>query len=482
MLLILTASLVRLFVCTVRREDAPVKYLKPGQMWEAVLGSLELQVSRPSYTTWLKDTVGLSLDDNKMVVGAPSPFVAQWLEQRMSSLVEAALSQVAGAPTTVRFQVVTEPSAHTARQMLPQTSADRIPQTVNGRAASNEPRSIKLNPRYTLDSFVVGESNQLAYAAAMAVSSRPGSAYNPLFLYGGVGLGKTHLLHGIGHASAGMGLNYLYVSSEQFTNEFITSIQLKRTGEFREKYRSVDVLLMDDIQFLRGKEAIQEGFFHTFNDLHNSNRQIVIACDRPSSELVPLEDRLRSRFQWGLSADIRMPDIETRKAILEVKASSMGIGVPDEVLDLISEHCLSSIRELEGALNRVCAYADLTAQPLCLDLAYHSLGDLLTTKQKQRPSAEVVISRVCSFYNIETQALTSKRRDKKVTLARQVAIYLLREWVNMSLKDIGFLVGNRDHTTVRHAWAKILEAKGNDRSLKAQLASLYEDIGDYILE
>jgi chromosomal replication initiator protein len=482
MLLISIASPIRVLVCNVRREDAPVKYSNPIQIWEAALGSLELQVSRPSYATWLKGTVGLFFNDNKMVVGAPSSFVAQWLEQRMSSLVEATLSQVTGQPATIRFQVLTEPSLHTVNQMEPQALPAQLIRPANGRAASNEPRSIKLNPKYTLDSFVVGESNQLAHAAAVAVSSRPGIAYNPLFLYGGVGLGKTHLLHGIGHASAGKGLSCLYVSSEQFTNEFITAIQLKRTGEFREKYRSVDVLLMDDIQFMRGKEAIQEGFFHTFNDLHNSNRQIVIACDRPSSALAPLEDRLRSRFQWGLSADIRMPDIETRKAILEVKASSMGVGVPDKVLDLISEHFLSSIRDLEGALNRVCAYADLTDQPLGLDLAYQSLGDLLTTKQKKRPSAEVVISRVCVFYNVDAQALRSKRRDKKVTFARQVAVYLLRELTNMSLKDIGFLVGNRDHTTIRHAWAKIVEDKDSNSALKAQLGALYEDIEDSLSE
>ncbi|MDA0988113.1 MAG: chromosomal replication initiator protein DnaA [Chloroflexi bacterium] len=453
-----------------------MKRLNPSQMWEATLGSLELQVSRPSYATWLKDTVGLSFNDNRMVVGAPSPFVAQWLERRMSSLIEAALSQVAGLPTTVQFQVMTQMTSHTSPREEPQALAAQLPQSSNGHSSQNGgqngTRAFRLNPKYTLDSFVVGQSNQLAYAAAVAVSSRSGTAYNPLFLYGGVGLGKTHLLHGIGHASASRGLNYLYVSSEQFTNEFITSIQMKRTGEFREKYRSVDVLLMDDIQFMRGKEAIQEGFFHTFNDLHNSNRQIVIACDRPSSALVPLEDRLRSRFQWGLSADIQLPDLETRKAILEVKAAAMGVGVPDEVLDLISENFLSSIRDLEGALNRVCAYSDLTAQTLDLDLAYLSLGDLLTMKQKQVPPPETVISQVCSFYGVENQALVSKRRDKKVTSARQVAIYLLRECTQMSLKDIGSVVGNRDHTTVRHAWAKIFKEKITDKSLKAQLESI----------
>lgn len=441
-----------------------MKPLNPRQIWEAALGNLELQVSRPSYATWLKDTVGLTIEDNRMVVGVPSPFVAQWLERRMSSLIENTISQITNQTTGVEFRVVQRHSPG------PQSESVRSPQEQRSPHQGNPAEPAKLNPRYTLESFVVGESNQLAYAGALAVASKTGSAYNPLFLYGGVGLGKTHLLHGIGHASVNKGLRCLYVSSEQFTNEFISSIQMKKTNEFRDKYRSVDVLLIDDIQFLRGKEAIQESFFHTFNDLHNSNHQIVIACDRPSAELSPLEDRLRSRFQWGLSADIQMPDRETRRAILEVKASSIGVGVPDAVLDLISEHFLSSVRDLEGALNRVCAYADLTSQPLCLDLAYRSLGDLLTTKKSLVPTPELVIDQVSSFYNVDKRILISKRRDRKIALARQVAIYLLRELVQMPLKEIGSLMGNRDHTTIRHAWSKTLLDRGRDADLATQIA------------
>ena len=233
---------------------------------------------------------------------------------------------------------------------------------------------------------------------------------------------------------------------------------------------------MDDIQFMRGKEAIQEGFFHTFNDLHNANRQIVIACDRPSSALVPLEDRLKSRFQWGLSADIQMPDLETRIAILETKTNHIGVVVPRDVLTMIAHSFVSSIREMEGALNRVYAYADLTAQPFTLDLAYRSLGDLLITQQQQLPPADVVIAQVCAFYNIDSQALTSKRRDKKVTQARHVAIYLLRELAQATLKDIGLLMGNRDHTTIRYALTKVAEAKATDSSFKSQLNTINASI------
>lgn len=458
-----------------QEKRSALKPLTPGQIWEAALGSLELQVSRPSYATWLKDTVGLAAEDNQMVVGVPSPFVAQWLERRMSSLIETTISQITGQATGVEFRVVQRNSNPAPKPAALSSSQEQI----NPHQGNPAP-SAKLNPRYTLDSFVVGESNQLAYAGALAVASKSGSAYNPLFLYGGVGLGKTHLLHGIGHASISKGLRCLYVSSEQFTNEFISSIQMKRTSEFREKYRSVDVLLIDDIQFLRGKEAIQESFFHTFNDLHNSNHQIVIACDRPSAELSPLEDRLRSRFQWGLSADIQMPDRETRRAILEVKAGSIGVGVPDAVLDLISDHFLSSVRDLEGALNRVCAYADLTAQPLCVDLAYRSLGDLLTTKKSFPPTPDLVIDQVASFYNIDRRIIISKRRDRKIALARQVAIYLLRELIQMPLKEIGSLMGNRDHTTVRHAWSKTLLSRDNDSELRTQISIIRDGIEAFL--
>lgn len=454
------------------RIDGQDKGLSPRQIWDAALGSLQLQVSRPSYITWLKDTSGLSFDGSKMVVGVLSPFVAQWLERRLSSLIEATLSQVIGHTTVVSFDVITDPAPPGALPAGFQTSEGGATYSPKERTRSNESLNFRLNPKYTLDSFVVGESNQLAYAAAKAISSRPGGAYNPLFLYGGVGLGKTHLLHGIGHAYALQGLSYLYVSSEQFTNEFITSIQTRRTRDFREKYRSVDVLLMDDIQFMRGKEAIQEGFFHTFNDLHNANRQIVIACDRPSSALVPLEHRLKSRFQWGLAADIQKPDHETRMAIIRLKADALDLTVSTDVLDMISQTFRSSIRELEGALNRVSAYADLTSQPISLALAYKSLGDLLALEDHPTPTSDVILSEVCSFFQIDQQALASKRRDARITLARQVAIYLLREVSNATLKDIGLLLGGRDHSTIRHASFKIARKITVDADLESMILSI----------
>ena len=285
-------------------------------------------------------------------------------------------------------------------------------------------------------------------------------------------MGKTHLLHGIGNASASRGLSCLYVSSEQFTNDFITSLQTKRTREFREKYRSVDVLLMDDIQFLRGKETVQESFFHTFNDLHNSNRQIVLACDRPTSALSPIEDRIRSRLQWGLSADIQSPAQETRRAILELKAREIGVDVPPDVLNLLADRFTGSVRDMEGALNRVAAYADLTGIAIDLALATSALGELLDLPPAPAPSPEAILRIVCGYYKVDLRAVVSKRRDRKVTLARQVAIYLLREQAQLPLKSIGALVGNREHPSVRQAWTKICREREADPSLDADLHML----------
>ena len=433
------------------------------QAWEAALASLELQVSRPIFRTWLKDTVGLSLEGDRIVVGAPSTFVAEWLEKRMSSLIESSLAHVMGRRMEARFQILTEPSSQYTPK--PEPVQPLPPRTAAAATAGHAP----LNHRYTLASFVVGASNQLAYAAALAVSANPGEAYNPLFLYSGVGLGKTHLLHAIGHASTAKGLSCLYVSSEQFTNDFVTSIQTRKTREFREKYHSVDVLLMDDIQFMRGKEATQEGFFHAFNDLHNTNRQIVIASDRPSAALQPLEDRLRSRFDWGLSADIQSPDQETRLAIVQAKAGAHGVSIPPDVQELIAHNFPSNIRELEGALNRVCALSDFTGRPPSLGLAQEALGSVLYTESRAIPNPEEVLSAVCFFYGTSPDALQSKRRDKETVRARQVAIYLLREVSLKNLREIGNLLGNRDHATVRYSWMKMTEARDSDPDVRSDI-------------
>ena len=452
-----------------------MRFQNATQAWNAALSSLELQVSRPIFRTWLKDTVGLALEGDRIVVGAPSTFVAEWLEKRMSSLIESALAQVTGQRMEARFQVQTgeaAPSRDSAPQGPEQRPSPRGAPPVQARTSTPATGHSLLNRKYTLASFVVGASNQMAYAAAAAVCSNPGEAYNPLFLYAGVGLGKTHLLHAIGHEYAVNGLNCLYVSSDQFTNDFVTSIQSRKTREFRDKYHSVDVLLMDDIQFMRGREATQEGFFHAFNDLHNSNRQIVIASDRPSSALQPLEDRLRSRFDWGLAADIQSPDQETRLAILQAKAGTHGLSIPLEVQELIAENFPSNIRELEGALNRVCAFCDFTGRPATLDLAHEALGGVLTSEGSSIPTQEAVLAAVCSHYGTSVEALQSRRRDKQTSLARQVAIYLLREIAVKNLREIGTLLGHRDHATIRYAWTKVSGDKEINPQLRADIAAI----------
>ena len=444
--------------------------LSPSQIWTSALGSLEVQISQPSYNTWLKNTVGLSWDGKELVVGVPSIFVAEWLEQRMSSLLEKTVSHIAGASVKVSFTVGSNspPSPSSSRpqeEYLAATgSISNTGRTQHGGAG--------LNSKYTLDSFIVGESNQLAYAAAVAVSAKPGQTYNPLFLYSGVGLGKTHLLHAIGHTAIQKGSTCLYVTSEQFTNEFISSIQNRKTPEFREKYRSVDILLVDDIQFIRGKDAIQEGFFHTFNDLHMSNSQIVIASDRPPSELTLLEGRLQSRFEWGLTTVMGCPSVETRIAILQAKAGSLGLSMSPEVLAFMAENFSSSVRDLEGALNRLSAYTELTGKDICLTVAESALADLIKPDRVSIIPPTVVLSTLCSFYRVSAAALSSKRRDKVLARVRQIGMFLLREASQITLVEIGSILGHRDHTSVRYSISTIEKQLLTDPELTQEIADL----------
>ena len=444
--------------------------LSPSQIWTSALGSLQVQISQPSYNTWLKNTVGLSWDGKQMVVGAPSVFIAEWLEQRMSSLLEETLSSITGGPATISFTVGSD--SPSAVQTSGRSPASLEQNNRAGSAIRSQPAPLGLNAKYTLDSFVVGESNQLAYAAAVAVSTKPGKTYNPLFLYSGVGLGKTHLLHAIGHTATEKGLSCLYVTSEQFTNEFISSIQNRTTPEFREKYRSVDILLVDDIQFIRGKDSIQEGFFHTFNDLHMSNSQIVIASDRPPSELTLLESRLQSRFEWGLTTVMGKPSTETRMAILQTKASQLNLTLPSEVLSFLAEKFSSSVRELEGAVNRLSAYAELTGSGICLEVANTALADLLKRNLPSLVSPADVLSEISSYYGVSVEALSSKRRDKFLAKARQVGMFMLRELSQITLVEIGRLLGSRDHTSVRYSIASIETQILKDSVLHGEIESI----------
>jgi chromosomal replication initiator protein len=331
-----------------------------------------------------------------------------------------------------------------------------------------------LNPRYTFDNFVDGSNNRLAHAASLAVAENPAHSYNPLFLYGGVGLGKTHLLHAIGNACHERGLNVLYVSSEEFTNDMINSIRMHTTQAFRDKYRSADVLLVDDIQFIAGKESTQEEFFHTFNTLHGQDKQIIVSSDRPPKAMVTLEERLRSRFEWGLAADIQPPDLETRLAILRSKSERAGRTVPDEILETIARRVQSNIRELEGALNRIVAFADLSGSPLTPQLAEVALADLLP--QRRDLTTEQVVALVADKFKVTVDQLIGRDRSRDIALPRQVAMYLLRREVNVSLPQIGVALGGRDHTTVMYAIDQIANKIETDSGLRRDVIDIKQQM------
>ena len=333
-----------------------------------------------------------------------------------------------------------------------------------------------LNPRYTFNAFIVGKSNQLAHAASLAVSENPGRIYNPLFLYGGVGLGKTHLMHAIGHAGEHAGLNVLYVTSEKFTNEIINAIRFQKTEEFRAKYRQIDILLVDDIQFIAGKESTEEEFFHTFNFLHGANKQIVVTSDRPPKAINSLQDRLRSRFEWGLLADVQTPEYEHRLAILRSKCESIRFTVPAGVVEYIARQQCTSVRELEGALNRVIAYATLHDAPLTVSLASQALQHIYATKPPVivKRTVEQILDSVCRYYEVSPETLRGKQRDRDIVWPRQVAMYLMREETSASLLQIGTALGGRDHTTIMHGWEKVSSEINKSAQVRQEIASVLE--------
>ena len=441
------------------------------RLWDAVLGEIQLQMTRATFETWMKGTELVEAHENTFVIGTPSPYAVEWLENRLSPLIRETLERHVGHPVEVTF-VVRKTGNGSGPSPLPlgRVPSDTLPSTVE------PPVGNPLQARYTFETFIVGPSNRLAHAAALAVAERPAQAYNPLFIYGGVGLGKTHLLHAIAHKVLEKNIQAVYVPSERFTNELIAAIRSQETEAFRARYRRADVLLIDDIQFLAGKESTQEEFFHTFNALHAASKQIVISSDRPPRAIPLLEERLRSRFEGGLVCDIAPPDLETRIAILHAKAEGQPVHVPEAVIRLIAQRVQSNIRELEGALTRVVAYAQFGHQPLTVELAERVLHDIL-----ERPPAlelDRVIQEVASFYGLSVEDLQSSSRRKRVAYARQVAMYLAREETDASLVRIGEALGGRDHSTVLYGYEKIAEAvEANDQVRREVLAireRLYE--------
>jgi len=415
------------------------------KVWEAALGELQVQVSKSNFRTWLEKTVGLSYQDNQFVVGVPNTFIAEYLDQNQRSLIEKTLIGLTHQDTKVLFHV----NGRYQNSLDNYGSREEIP-------LATQTSPSRFNSKYTFDSFIVSSCNRLAYAAALGVAESPGHSYNPLFIYGGVGLGKTHLLHAIGHVVLASHIQVLYVSAEQFTNEFINAIQHRKTEEFRNKYRSVDMLLIDDIHFISGKGQTEESFVHTFNELHNANHQIVITSDRSPKSMPMLAEQLRSRFEWGLIADIQPPDFETRLAILQAKAEQEKATVAPDVLEFIARQTQQNIRELEGCFNRVTAYAKLVRAVATPELAAEALKDIAGKNPKTALiTPGLVIEVVAKSFQLAPLDLKSRKRDRETALARQVAMYLIREGTNCSLAQIGKELGDRDHSTVLHACEKI---------------------------
>ena len=448
--------------------------MKADEVWQAALGELQLEMNRATYDTWVKPTSVMSYEDGRFAIAVPNAYALEWLQGRLLSTVKRVLTGITGRSVEVKFVVWNKEEKPQPVKLLNELGNSSLVNGSNYAQGTNSRTLGGLNPRYVFDTFVVGPSNRLAHAACLAVAEKPAAQYNPLFLYGGVGLGKTHLLHAIGHTSMGNGLQVLYVSSEEFTNELINAIRAQNTSTFRDKYRTIDVLLVDDIQFIAGKESTQEEFFHTFNTLHGTGKQIVMTSDRPPKALVTLEDRLRSRFEWGLIADIQAPDLETRTAILRDKAENHQETVPDTVIDFIARQVQSNIRELEGALNRVLAYARLTGSPLTPELAATALADLVA-----RPTTvtldELVIT-VADFYSVARDDVLGRGRNKELVHPRQVVMYLARQELEMTLPQIGEALGGRDHTTVIYGVEKISQAIDSDDTIRREILAIREKL------
>jgi chromosomal replication initiator protein len=450
------------------------------QVWRAALGELQVSLSPANFETWLKETALVAVDDNRFRVAVPNGFAKDWLETRYRSLISQTLARVVGYSVTVDFEVQEGLSAqanNNQSETPPPAGAQSVrlePGRVGG--GGEGASSASLNPRYTFRTFIVGSANRLAHAASLSVAERPGHAYNPLFLYGGVGLGKTHLMHAIGNQvlSRFPRKRVVYATSEKFTNEFIASIQQGRIEDFRNRYRRIDLLLIDDIQFIADKERTQEEFFHTFNAIHEDGKQIVLSSDRPPKLITTLEERLRSRFEWGLIADLTAPDLETRIAILRAKAEENAVPIASDVLEFIARKVASNIRELEGALNRIVAYASMGGMPITIDLAQAVLSNVLYNPKRRMVTPERIANAVSEYYGVELEALKGQKRDRAIVTPRQIAMYLMRAETDVSLLRIGQELGGRDHSTVLHACDKIDRETQENEELRRELAAVRE--------
>jgi len=439
-----------------------------NDLWEKTLNIIKGELTEVSFNTWIKSISPISIDSNVLKLGVPNDFTRGILNSRYKDLIINAVKLITTKKYNIQFAILNEEN----EEPIEKKQVKR-----QGNLIVDEPVSV-LNPKYTFNSFVIGNSNRFAHAASLAVAESPAKAYNPLFIYGGVGLGKTHLMHAIGHfiLESNPNSKVVYVSSEKFTNELINSIKDDKNVEFRNKYRNIDVLLIDDIQFIAGKERTQEEFFHTFNDLYELNKQIILSSDRPPKEIPTLEDRLRSRFEWGLIADIQAPDFETRMAILRKKADIENLDLPNDVLVYVATKIKSNIRELEGALIRIVAFASLTNKDITIELASEALKDIISSKQSRQVTIEIIQEVVSNYYSLSMEEFKSARRTRNVAFPRQIAMYLCRKLTDMSLPKIGEEFGGRDHTTVIHACEKISNGLKTDEALETAVAELNKRI------
>jgi len=440
------------------------------QLWQAALGELELILSRANFTTWFKNTFIVNSEGGKIIIGVPNTFTKTWLEKKYHDPIISALQNV----LEENLQGIT----YRVESKKPTVSSSRPPITTIPEPPSAPTYNCGLNERYRLETFIVGKGNELAHAAAHAVANNPGKSYNPLFIYGGVGLGKTHLLQGVGlKLLEEKKARILYVTSERFTNDYIQSVRAGGAREFKDRYRSVDVLLIDDIQFIAGKEGTQEEFFHTFNTLHQNNKQIILTSDRPPKAIPALEQRLLSRFEWGMIADISQPDLETRIAILQAKCKEKKVNLEKDVLQYLASTAQHNIRELEGSLNRIIAEHEFNGLDLTLEgvkKIFMAAAESSTPRQKVSPKR--LVETVCRYYSITEPELKGKSRKRELVIPRQIIMYLMREETQASFPSIGHEIGSRDHTTVMHACGKIKEAVETDEKIRQDVMLLKQQI------
>lgn len=445
------------------------------QLWQAIIGDLEVTLSKANFNTWFKNTGIIEKAEDYIVVGVPSNFTRDWISSKYQANLLKALKNIAPEVKTIKYYVGHFKSEKSTQSALLLTDEKKSPQGVK-QVTQPQPNG-NLNTQYTFETFVVGQNNELAYAASTAVAKNPGAQYNPLFIYGGVGLGKTHLMHAVGHKllADNQNLKILYVTSEKFTNDYVSAIQQKKIEEFKRLYRNVDMLLIDDIQFIAGKEQTQEEFFHTFNELRDKGKQIILTADRLPKDIPAIEQRLVSRFEWGMVADVGAPNLETRIAILQTKLSKKGVEISKEVIEFIAENIINNIRELEGALNKLLVYQQIENKPLTLEQARTILASIVNAKKKAVTLSKIAES-VANFYSITLDDLLKQSRRKEYVKPRQTAMYIARKELGSSYPSIGEFFGGRDHTTVMHGVEKVEKAVGANDGIKQEVELILEKI------